>query len=740
VANSEVGEESAQRIEHAISELKALRDGLDHFSKDGIDAVVTPDGAFLVSDAQASVTSSEARYRHIINRMSALVVELSPTGTIVYLNDAVTAITKFSHDKLIGRNWLDLLLPLQDSISLDVLRHEFLENGELEGFKTGLRNHDGSRKIFSWNSAHVRGTDGSIERIIYFGTDVTDLMRAKEELRIAAIAFESQEGIIVTDTSAVILRVNRAFTRLTGYSEEDALGKSPHLLSSGHHDKAFYQSMWATLLKEGYWQGEIWNRRKNGNVYAEWLTISPVFGPDGSLTHYVGTFSDISDNKEAEAEIHRLAYFDPLTKLPNRRLLQDRLEQALITASRSGLFGVFMFIDLDHFKILNDTRGHNAGDRLLVEVALRMRATVREGDTVARLGGDEFVVLLENVNELAVETAAIAKQIGEKLLEALSLPYNFDDFKYHCTASVGIKLFQGKDNIEELFKHADLAMYEAKTVGRNALRFYDPAMQATVTTRASIEYDLRSALEKNQFRLYFQPQLGHDCRIVGAEALIRWQHPTRGLVSPVEFIPVAESTGLILLVGLWVLETACALIKTWESHLYTRDLQLSVNVSARQFHQHDFVEQVLKVLQSSAINPDKLKLELTESLVLDDINETIAKMNELEQAGVCFSMDDFGTGYSSLSYLTQLPLDQLKIDQSFVRNINVTTNDAVIVQTIIGMAASLGINVIAEGVETESQRVFLEQNGCPLYQGYLFSPPVPIEEFEAFLKQAEHPK
>lgn len=735
MANREIGgDENTQRMELVISELKAMHDNIGHFSKDGIDAVVTPDGDFLVGDAQASVISSEARYRHIINRMSALVVELSPTGAIVYLNDAVTAVTKFTHDNLMGRNWFDLLLPLDDSTSLEVLRHEFLEKGELEGFLTRLRNSEGNRRIFSWNSAHVRGIDGSIERIIYFGTDVTDLMRAEEELRIAAIAFESQEGIIVTDPSALILRINRAFTRLTGYSEEDALGKSPHLLSSGHHDKAFYQSMWDTLLKDGYWQGEIWNRCKNGDVYAEWLTISPVLDQNGNVTHYVGTFSDISDNKEAQAEIHRLAYFDPLTKLPNRRLLQDRLRQALTAATRSGFFGAFMFIDLDHFKTLNDTRGHAAGDRLLVEVAQRMRNSVREGDTVARLGGDEFVVLLEDLSFLAGDAAAMAKQIGEKLREALSLPYSFDNFQYCCTASIGVGLFQGKDSVEELFKHADLAMYDAKLVGRNALRFYDPAMQATVMARASIEGDLRSALETNQFRLYLQPQWGSDGRIVGAEGLIRWQHPKRGLVSPLEFIPVAESNGLILPLGHWVLETACALIKSWEGDPDAQHLQLSVNVSARQFHQHAFVEQVLKVVQSSAINPKKLKLELTESLVLDDINETIAKMNILKKAGLCFSMDDFGTGYSSLSYLSQLPLDQLKIDQSFVRNISVTDNDKVIVQTIIGMAANLGMSVIAEGVETETQREFLEHHGCLLYQGYLFSPPVAIEEFEALNK------
>jgi diguanylate cyclase (GGDEF)-like protein/PAS domain S-box-containing protein len=735
MGNREIDEIGTQRVEQAIGELNILRDRLSHLAKDGIDAVVTYDGALLVGDAQAAVTSSEARYRHIINRMSALVVELSPIGNIVYLNDAVSAITGFSHDDLIGRNWLNLLLPLRDSTSLDTLRHEFLENGELDGFMTRLRNHDGNRKILSWNSAHVHGVNGLIERIIYFGTDVTDLMRAEEELRIAAIAFESQAGMIVTDPSAVILRVNRAFTRLTGFSEEEALGKTPRLLSSGRHDKEYYQAMWTALLEDGYWQGEIWNRRKNGNVYAEWLTISSVLAPDGCLTNYVGTFSDISDNKEAEAEIHRLAYYDPLTKLPNRRLLQDRLKQALAAASRSGLFGAFLFMDLDHFKMLNDTRGHDAGDRLLIEVAKRMRSVVREGDTLARLGGDEFVVLLEDLSQIAGEAAALAEQIGEKLLEVISRPYNFDYFEFRCTASIGVGLFREKDSVEDLLKHADLAMYQAKTEGRNALRFYDPAMQAMVTARTSLENDLRLALEQNQFRLYIQPQVGHDRRIVGAEALIRWQHPARDLVSPLEFIPVAEETGLILPVGLWVLETACARIKTWEGNPLARHLQLAVNVSARQFHQHDFVGQVRKVLQSHAINPDRLKLELTESLVLDDIDETIAKMHELGKAGVRFSMDDFGTGYSSLAYLTQLPLDQMKIDQSFVRNIGVKSSDAVIVQTIIGMAGNLGITVIAEGVETESQRVFLEQHGCPLYQGYLFGKPVPIEEFEALLKQ-----
>jgi diguanylate cyclase (GGDEF)-like protein/PAS domain S-box-containing protein len=734
--NKELSEKSAQRIEEAIGELKNLRDRLGHLSKDGIDAVVTPHGAVLVGDAQHSVTSSEARYRHIINRISALVVELTRTGEIVYLNDAVTAITGFLPEDMKGRNWLDLLLPLQESFSFDTLRHEFLESGELKDFLTRLRTYDGSTKILSWNSAHVRDENGLIERIIYFGADVTAQISAEEELRIAAIAFESQAGMIVTDPAGVIVRVNQAFTRLTGYCVEEAMGQTPHLLSSGRHDKAFYRAMWDALQKNGYWQGEIWNRRKNGNVYAEWLTISSVVTPDGSVTHYVGTFSDITDNKEAQAEIHRLAYYDPLTKLPNRRLLQDRLGQALAAASRSKLLGAFLFLDMDHFKTLNDTRGHDAGDRLLVEVAQRMRTAIREGDTLARLGGDEFVVLLEDLSAEAEEAATLAEQVGEKLLDVLSNPYSFTGYEFHSTASIGIGLYSGKETVEELFKHTDLAMYQAKNAGRNALRFFDPHMQAMVTMRASVEDDLRVALEQNQFRLYFQPQVEHTRRVVGAEALIRWQHPARGLVSPLDFIPLAEETGLILPIGQWVLETACARIKAWEGNPHTQHLQLAINVSARQFRQTNFVGQVRQALQNNGITPDRLKLELTESLVLDDIADTITKMKELREIGVYFSMDDFGTGYSSLSYLTQLPLDQLKIDQSFVRNIGVKTSDAVIVQTIIGMANNLGMAVIAEGVETEAQLKFLKENGCMVYQGYLFSKPIPIDEFEVLLKES----
>ena len=371
------------------------------------------------------------------------------------------------------------------------------------------------------------------------------------------------------------------------------------------------------------------------------------------------------------------------------------------------------------------------GDVLLQQVAERLTRCVREGDTVARLGGDEFLVLLEDLGAQATDAAEQAQTVGEKILAALNQPYQLASHHVHSTTSVGAVLFRGQgQTVEDVVKHADLAMYAAKTAGRNSIRFFDPRMQAAVTARATLENDLRTAVEQGQFTLHYQTQVGCGTRVVGAEALIRWNHPTRGMVSPFEFIPLAEETGLILPMGLWVLQTACAQLRRWQDHPATAELQLAVNVSARQFHQDDFIEQVVTALRQTGARPDRLKLELTESLALDNVDDTIAKMNTLRALGLGFSMDDFGTGQSSLSYLTQLPLDQLKIDQSFVRNIGIQHTDALIVQTIIGMAQSLGLDVIAEGVETEAQRAFLEQHGCTLWQGYLFSRPVPIEVLE----------
>ncbi len=403
--------------------------------------------------------------------------------------------------------------------------------------------------------------------------------------------------------------------------------------------------------------------------------------------------------------------------------------------ARSKLYGAIFFIDLDNFKALNDTRGHDVGDLLLIEVAQRLRAVVREGDTVSRQGGDEFVVMMEYLGAEVDEAAATAKRLGETLLEAINRPINLNGYEYHCKISIGVGLFDQRDTVEELFKRADLALYQAKNAGRNTLRFFDPSMQAAMDLRSALEAELRQALNLKQLQLYYQPQVDAERHVIGAEALLRWQHPRRGLVQPDDFIPLAEDTGLILPIGLWVLETACTLVKSWEDDACTRQLQVAVNVSARQFRQTDFVAQVQRIIEASGANPARLKLELTESLVLEDVDDTIAKMQAIKRLGVNFSMDDFGTGYSSLSYLARLPINQLKIDRSFVRNLLRNSSEEIITRTIITMGRGLAMDVIAEGVETEAQYEFLEAHGCQAFQGYLFSRPLPLEELEEFVRR-----
>ena len=568
--------------------------------------------------------------------------------------------------------------------------------------------------------------------------DITERKLAEQQQHIAAIAFESQEGMFITDTAQVIVRVNQAFTDITGYAPDEAVGQTPRLFRSGRHDSAFYAAMMENIHSSGSWQGEIWNVRKNGELYPEWLTITQVRNNTGETTHYVATLVDITVRKAAENEIRNLAFYDPLTQLPNRRLMVDRLGQALATSACHHLHGAVMLLDLDNFKTLNDTLGHAVGDQLLLEVAARLTASVRENDTVARLGGDEFVVILEDLDQDGL-AALQAECVGRKILRQLSEPYWLDVAQtdatpqmrsHHCTSSIGIALFRDHPvTVDELVTRADTAMYQSKAAGRNTLRFFDPEMQAVVTARATLETSLREAVQNQQFVLYYQAQVTREGRVMGAEALVRWQHPQRGLVSPAEFIPVAEESGLILPLGQWVLEAACAQLAQWAQQPAMAHLTLAVNVSAKQFHQVHFVTQVLEVLARSGVNPQRLKLELTESLLVHDVEDIIAKMTALKAQGVGFSLDDFGTGYSSLSYLKRLPLDQLKIDQGFVRDILTDPNDAAIAQMVIALGASLGLTVIAEGVETQAQREHLARLGCHAYQGYLFSRPVPIEAF-----------
>ena len=559
---------------------------------------------------------------------------------------------------------------------------------------------------------------------------------AEAELRIASVAFDVHESMMITDAEGVILRVNKRFTQDTGFSAEDMTGKTPNVLKSGRHDADFYRKMWESIKRTGSWHGEIWDKRKNGEVFPKLLTISAVVGDQGFVTHYVASHIDISKRKADEAEIHLLAFYDPLTGMPNRRLLMDRLQKALISSARSGKHGALLFIDLDDFKVINDTLGHDVGDSLLKQVAFRMIACVREGDTVARLGGDEFVVLLEDLAIQALEAAAQAEVIGEKILASLNQPYQIGEHECRSTPSIGVTLCSGRHReIEELMKRGDIAMYQAKNSGKNALCFFESEMQDAINIRAALEADLRKALVSEQFQLYYQIQVDSAYRPIGAETLIRWIHPERGMVSPAQFIPLAEETGLILPIGLWVLETACAQIKAWQVDVLTRDLVLAVNVSARQFSQRDFVDQVQDVVRRHAIDPNLLKLELTESMLFENIEALIITMHALYKIGVRFSLDDFGTGYSSLQYLKRLPLSQLKIDQSFVRDISEDQSDRAIVRTIIAMAQGLNLDVIAEGVETEQQRKLLLEKGCSHFQGYLFSKPVPIEQFSALLKK-----
>jgi diguanylate cyclase (GGDEF)-like protein/PAS domain S-box-containing protein len=560
---------------------------------------------------------------------------------------------------------------------------------------------------------------------------------ANADLRIAAIAFESQEGMFITNADNVILRINHAFTEITGYPADEAIGQTPSLLASGRHDAKFYAAIQASLRHARSWQGEIWNRRRNGEIHPVWLTITAVTDRTDALTHFVATLTDISQRKAAEDKIQSLAFYDPLTRLPNRLLLIDRLQQALAASTRNEYTGALLFIDLDNFKILNDTLGHDKGDLLLQQVARRLAACVRESDSIARLGGDEFVLVLTDLSENATEAATQAEAVGEKILATLNQPYDLAGYEYHNTPSIGVTLFADHQNsVDELMKYADLAMYEAKKAGRNTLRFFDPQMQATISARAALEKDLHEGLQARQFVLYYQPQVDAAGRITGSEALLRWQHPRRGLLFPAGFIPLAEETGLILPLGLWVLETACNQLVDWATSPACAQLTIAVNVSARQFRQPDFAERVLAVLERSGADPRLLKLELTESLLLENVEEIIGKMSQLKARGIGFSLDDFGTGYSSLSYLKRLPLDQLKIDRSFVRDLLTDPNDAAIAHTIVALAQSLNLSVIAEGVENVAQRDCLARQGCHAYQGYLFGRPLPLADFERLLPRA----
>jgi diguanylate cyclase (GGDEF)-like protein/PAS domain S-box-containing protein len=520
---------------------------------------------------------------------------------------------------------------------------------------------------------------------------------------------------------------------MTGFTKEEAIGNSPRILQGPNTQKDQLDQIKQALDSWKPIRVELINYKKDGSEFWMELDITPIADSTGWYTHWVAIERDITERKIAENKIEQLAFYDSLTELPNRRLLIDRLKHQLVTVSRSQEHGALFFIDLDNFKNLNDSLGHDIGDLLLVQVAQRLTQSIRKSDTASRFGGDEFVLMLPNLSEIHQEAVNQTNIIGNKLLTAFAQPFLLKGSDYFITPSIGVTLFNHEnEDVVNIIKNADLAMYQAKATGKNTICFFSSLLQETVTKRSTLESELRLALDQEQFALHYQPQITLETPF-GVEALVRWQHPMLGMVSPAEFIPIAEECGLIIPLGIWILKSACNQLVMWSKIKELSEMTIAVNVSVRQFSHISFIDDIKKVINDTNVDPSKLKLELTESILVSNTEEAINKINLLRAMGIGFALDDFGIGYSSLSYLKQLPLDQIKIDQSFVRDILIDSDDATIAISIIRLAQSLNIDVIAEGVETKGQLDFLKMHGCEKYQGYLFSKPLPIHQCEVFL-------
>lgn len=591
---------------------------------------------------------------------------------------------------------------------------------------------DGSEVLLETVKTPLRDKQGALIGVLGIARVITEREHASRQLALVDFALNHvKEAAFLMDEEGRLHYVNDEACRALGYTREQLGQLRVTDIDSDCATLDQWRTTWAQLKLQETMTFESTHKAQDGTLFP--VEVNANYFEFAGQPYVLSLARDIVDRKQAEEQIWNLAYFDALTKLPNRRLLMDRLGHALASSQRSRAFGALLILDLDHFKTLNDTQGHDVGDRLLIEVALRLSACVRQEDTVCRLGGDEFVVVLEGLGLDERQAAHQAELVAEKVRITLGQPYllNPNEAQFHSSASIGVTLFSDqKLPVEALLKQADVALYQAKDAGRDQIRFFNPAMQAAIDARTVLEAALRRALDQDELKLYYQPQVDQHDRLVGAEVLLRWHRPDQDRVSPADFIPLAEDTGLILSIGQWVLDTACAQLKAWEADPRARALQLSVNVSARQFLQENFVDAVRRSLETSGIDPSRLKLELTESVVLDDIDGVVKRMQQLIALGVSFCLDDFGTGYSSLSYLKRLPLEQVKIDQSFVRDVTEDQNDAAIVRAIMAMSRSLGLQVVAEGVETQAQRDFLLQNDCTIYQGFLFCEPIPIEEWQ----------
>ena len=678
--------------------------------------------------ARNALRQSEAYLKAVTDAVPDVFMVLDEQGTYLKVSTPQHELLAAEQSKLLNRRLQDVLPKEQADRFLEFIART-LDTDQSLLIEYSMQTLAGIR-TFEARARRLEVMVGGRRAVVLLARDISDRVALELDQRIAAIAFESQQGMLVTDAQTRIIKANRAFSAITGYSEAEVLGQPTRILGSGHQGAEFYQQMWKALNESGGWQGEIWNRRKSGEAFPEWLTISAVHDAKGRLTNYVASLTDISERKDAEEKIQHLAFYDPLTNLPNRRLMRQRLEQALVVCHREQHYAALIFLDLDDFKNVNDLYGHQVGDGMLCQVAERLRHALRERDTVARFGGDEFVVLLEGLEVNATEAATQVEHIGRKLLQTLREPYLIKDQVFSSSASLGIVLFNDEQHTaDELMQYADLSMYSAKAAGKDMLSFYDPQMQAVVSMRLELEEDIRRGLAQEEFVLYLQPQADAGGNVEGAEALVRWQHPARGLLAPGVFIDIAERSGLIESLDLAILRQGCELLARWAQQPQTATLSLAVNISARLLYRDDFVCQVREILQQTGASALQLKLEITESLLLTDVDKAVSRMQLLREMGVRFAIDDFGTGYSSMAYLQRLPLDQLKIDQSFVRGLPDDKGNIAIVRAILSMAEGLELEVIAEGVEHPAQQDILRLHGCRHFQGYLFGKPMSVDAF-----------
>lgn len=690
-----------------------------------------------LEEAARALVADQAQLRSVLEG-SPDAMALKDAGRVyVHCNRAFEQLVGLARDRILGHTD-DALFEDKEFVALIARRdEEVLRDGRSFRSDDVMLTWKGEQRGLEVIKVPIRGPDGRVTGILTVSRDITARRRAERELRIASVAFESQDGMLITNASGIIERVNAAFTRITGLPAQEAVGRSPRILHSGLHEKSFYDKMWIALTRTGYWNGELVNRHRDGSLYTVRMSITAVADASGKTMHYVGNFQDISSEKQAHALAAHLKQFDALTDLPNRVVLSERIARAVADRAGGDEYGAVMMMGLDHFRKINDSLGHATGDRLLVETARRIHAVKRDCDTLARFSGDSFVLLCESLGPDRHVAVTRAMAIAQAARQAMTDQALLDGRRFACTGSVGVTLFrEGATAGDTLLRQAELAMYKSKKGGRDKVCFFEDAMQSEVDERNWLEGELRDAIDKEQLVLFYQVQVDQDGCPVGAEALVRWNHPERGTVSPGAFIPLAEDTGLILPIGRWALATACRQLARWATDPLLGTLTLAVNISPLQFKADGFVDDILAEVTRSGATVDRLKLEVTESLAIDDFTSSISKLNALKAHGFRISLDDFGTGNSSLNYLTKLPLTQLKIDKSFVDELPGSARDAMVAQTIIAMGQGLGLEVIAEGVETDAQRAFLAAHGCHAFQGYLFGRPVPVDEFEAMARAA----